>query len=165
MKIRRWYQVLGRTALAGLAALLLVAVFAVPSDAAGGAGTSTLYHGQKLKVGQCLRVTGYYNHKASFCLDTYGVLTLSHRGKICGTDGPVANHVKTPGAYVTVTTKGDVVLYQYAGGRQLWHSGTGYFPGGHLVLSNTAGDQASLAIDTGQAFFTFTSCPKGTGLG
>jgi hypothetical protein len=148
-----------------LAIVLLLSVSSVPATAAGGAGTSTLYHGQKLKVGQCLRVTGYYNHKAAFCLDEYGVITLSHRGKICGTGGTTGNHTRTPGAYVTVTTKGDVVLYQYAGGRRLWHSGTDLFPGGHLVLSNTQGDQAALAIDTGQAFFTFAHCPGGTGLG
>ena len=158
-------RVVARLVAAALGALLLVVMSVLPASAAGGPGTRLLYKGQKLGVGQCLRVTGYYHNTAAFCLDPYGVITLRHSGRICGAAGTTGNHTRLPKAYVTVTGKGDVVLYQYPGGRALWRSHTALFPGGHLVLSNTQGDQAALAIDTGQAFFTFASCPRGTGLG
>jgi hypothetical protein len=149
---------------AALAALLLV-LAALPASSAGGAGTNKLYQGQRLKAGQCLKETGYYNHTAKFCLDDYGVISLWHEGRICGTDGTTGNHTKIPNAYVTVKPSGNVVLHQYAGGPRLWASGTGDFPGGHLVLSVTQGDQAALAINVpGSAWFTFASCPQGSGL-
>lgn len=151
---RRWFVFAGL-----LASALLVCAGLSPASAAGGAGTDRLYAGQKLKVGQCLKDSGGpYRHTGSFCVGSYGTVTLRHQGRICTTDGP-GGHTRTPSAYVTVTRNGNVVLYQYAGGRRLWESGTAFMGGGHLVLSVTSGDFSALSINVpGEAFFTFAKC-------
>ena len=118
-----------------------------------------LLHGQKLTPGHCLRsVDGFFNAHASLCLDGYAQLTLAYNGHVCEYTF-AGNHTAAPGAYLTILSNGDVALYQYSGGRQLWHAKTGSFSGGHLEIYANFDREASLAItDSRNYVFTWASC-------
>lgn len=140
------------------ACALLVLVATVVQAAPASAASNRLNNGSKLAAGKCIVDRAGAANEAKFCVGNSYDINLYYKKRICWT-WQAAGHLSGPNAYVQVAANGDVGFYQYSGGRRLWHSGTTNYRGADLVVGSHGTQlQAILAVDSGQAFFTFKSC-------